>query len=129
MPSMFRSRPLRQPRTKPKLLYKESPRERGYSAAWDRFSCNFRQRKPFCAFCEQVGRLRFADVVDHKLPISMGGELLDHDNTHGLCSFHHNGLKAKLEAYAVATGQRHCLVEWCDRPDSRPKGMRHANAG
>lgn len=119
MPRMFRSRPPQHPQIGPKPL--ESPRLRGYSSAWDRYSLNYRQRKPFCAFCEQEGDLRFCDVVDHKLPLGHGGALLDPDNTHGLCRSHHEGLKTKLEAYAVETGQLHRLVEWCDKPKMRPR--------
>lgn len=124
MPAMFRSRPQRLPQTRPKPLYRDSPRDRGYSAAWDRFSANWRQRKPFCEACKQAGRLRFCEVVDHKLPLHHGGDLLDPDNTWSLCHYHHNGLKAQLEAAAVKTQQLDKLVEWCDNPESRPARLR-----
>lgn len=118
----FRQSPLKQRRTKPKPLFRDSPRERGYNAGWDRFSIRYRARNPFCAVCMEKGRLTFCDVVDHKLPLKQGGGLLDPDNVWGLCSVHHSW-KGRLEAYAEATGQVDKLVEWCDTPDRRPARM------
>ena len=124
MVTMFRSRPQRQPRTRPKPLFRGNSWDRGYAEGWKPFSANYRQRNPFCAACFQKGRLRFCDVVDHKLPIAHGGALLDPDNVWSLCHYHHNGLKAQLEAIAIKTGRLDMLVGWCNDPASRPSRLR-----
>lgn len=119
MVSMFRSAPPKHRRIKPKPLFRESPRDRGYDSRWDRFSLSYRKKEPFCAICREKGRFVFCDVVDHKLPLRQGGEVLNPQNVWGLCTAHHSW-KGRLEAYAEATGQVHLLAQWCDRPETRP---------
>jgi 5-methylcytosine-specific restriction endonuclease McrA len=118
MPQIFRSRSASRPRAfiRPKRV---SPRQRGYSARWDRISKAYRRENPFCAWCEQVGRLRVVAVVDHKVPVAHGGEMFDPQNWWGLCLSHH-GLKAEMEGYARQHGQIDRLAIWCDDPTSRP---------
>lgn len=100
---------------------RSSPRERGYSAAWDRLSTRWRREHPFCAFCEQEGRIRFCDVVDHIIPVADGGPLLDRCNLQSLCNSHHNGLKRQLEERAREIGRLAELPLWCADPASRPR--------
>ena len=97
------------------------PRERGYDARWDRISAAHRRRNPFCAECERKGRLTFVDVVDHKIPVADGGPIHDPANHWSLCRGCHAGVKADLERIAHASGQVHRLIEWCDRPETRPQ--------
>lgn len=97
-----------------------SPRQRGYDGRWDRASRDYRRRHPFCAWCEQCDQLRFADVVDHKIPITDGGAMFAPTNWWGLCHLHH-GVKASMEAFARQTEQIDRLPLWCDDPQSRPR--------
>lgn len=85
---------------------------------------NWRRRYPFCVVCQRNKRLKFCDVVDHKLPLRHGGELLDPANVWSICGYHHNGWKAKLEAYAASTGQLDRLIEWCDSPETLPTKLK-----
>ena len=96
-----------------------SPRERGYSSRWDRASEQHRRKHPFCIWCEQEGRLEFAKVVDHKIPIADGGAMFDPSNWWGLCIRHH-GLKGSMEIHARQIGQLDRLPLWCDDPSARP---------
>ena len=45
-----------------------SPRQRGYDSKWDRARRAFLAAHPFCAACEQRGKLHPATVVDHIEP-------------------------------------------------------------
>jgi 5-methylcytosine-specific restriction endonuclease McrA len=107
---------------------RSSPRERGYDALWDRKADSYRRKHPFCARCEQIGRVRFARVVDHKYPVQDGGEVhCNLDGVWGLC-FQCHGWKQNLELYARKTGQMERIVEWCDNPASRPFNRGDINA-
>lgn len=102
---------------------RESPRARGYDSRWDRMSAAHRRRDPFCAWCRQEGRIEFARLVDHKMPVADGGPMYDPANHWGLCQ-HHHGLKAEMEAYARARASLHLLQLWCDDPEARPERFR-----
>ena len=41
---------------------------RGYGGRWQRARLLFLQANPLCVFCERVGRVELASVVDHILP-------------------------------------------------------------
>ncbi|MGV6872542.1 HNH endonuclease [Pseudochelatococcus sp. B33] len=99
---------------------RESPRKRGYDSAWDRLSRQYREENPFCEMCDQAGRIRFCDVVDHMYPVADGGPVHDRSNLWSLCYHHHHGWKARAEALARRTGRLHRIAEWCREPDSRP---------
>ena len=99
-----------------------SPRIRGYDTLWDRKAKAYRRAHPFCARCEQSGRLRFGDVLDHKYPVVDGGKIhCDEAGVWVLCTRCH-GWKQNLEAFARRTRQMEQIVEWCDNPASRPRG-------
>ncbi len=98
---------------------RESPRARGYGSQWDRLSARIRRRQPFCRWCDQEGRLEFAALVDHKMPVADGGAFYDEQNLWPICLAHH-GRKAEMEQFARKTGQLHLLPLWCDSPDERP---------
>ena len=50
---------------------------------------NSRPDAPLCVHCEQAGRLRQAQVVDHIVPVNQGGED-EPDNWQPLCTECHN---------------------------------------
>lgn len=93
---------------------------RGYDHLWRKISERHRRKHPFCVMCEQEGRQRLADAVDHKIPIDDGGDRLRAENHWSICDFHHNGLKRQLEIYARERGLIYLLPIWCDDPSERP---------
>jgi 5-methylcytosine-specific restriction endonuclease McrA len=122
-------RPLMAPRRKPavqeisKRQERSSPRLRGYDSKWDRLSAAFRRRNPLCAWCDQIGRVTVADLVDHKMPVADGGPIYDETNLWSVCLPHH-GIKAEMENYARQRGELHKLRIWCDEPAERPARFR-----
>ncbi len=121
MPRIFRSKPQTLRIVRPK---EPGPRAKGYSSRWDRYSAAFRRRNPFCARCLERGRMTLivtggTGVVDHKHPVSNGGDFWDPANHWQLCDACH-GWKARLEQHARETGQMDKIRLWCDDPTTRP---------
>ena len=67
-----------------------------HSTEWKHKRRNFLIEHPFCEECYRNGRLTKATLVDHIVPISQGGSLLDDNNLQALCSSCH-GRKSILE--------------------------------
>lgn len=64
-------------------------------------------------------------VADHVLPAHEFPKLrYTRSNLVGLCAFHHDSTKAKLEAYARKHGCLAMLVQWVWDPMSRPGHLR-----
>ena len=99
---------------------------RGYDHLWRKTSERYRQKHPFCRFCEQVGRQRFCDDVDHKIPIEDGGDRLKLENLQPICRPCHNRIKKPMDAYARERGLIYLLPLWCDDPAERPNRFRGA---
>lgn len=60
------------------------------SPAWRRLSRAYRQEHPLCELCSKRGVIRTADMVDHIVPIRLGGESMDWNNCQSLCHKCHN---------------------------------------
>lgn len=72
-------------------------RSRGYDAAWDKLSREWRRRFPVCgqridghryadhSRCTRDSRIVAAECVDHIVPIKAGGARLDPRNLQSLC--------------------------------------------
>ncbi len=60
-----------------------------HSHAWKKKRQDFLIEHPFCEQCRRQGRLTKATVVDHIIPIRMGGSLLDDENLQALCASCH----------------------------------------
>lgn len=56
-----------------------------HSSAWRKKRADYLIEHPFCVECNKRGRLTKAVVVDHIIPIRMGGELLEDSNLQALC--------------------------------------------
>lgn len=114
-----------QPSTAPKITVSEgfrgSPRERGYSARWDRLSLAYRRANPFCAEAVRCGHDDvMADLVDHILPAADFPHLrLEWSNLQSASRIFH-GRKTALEEYARRTGQMMLLPQWMQHPETRP---------
>jgi 5-methylcytosine-specific restriction protein A len=82
--------------------------DRLYStAAWKRLRKAHLARYPMCRGCEAMGRLTFANTVDHVVPVSAGGPALPgHDGLHSYCGPCHSAKTARgVEAGAVRTSK------------------------
>jgi len=60
------------------------------STEWRRIRRNYITRFPLCVQCQNEGRVKSAEVVDHKIPINKGGDLLNENNFQSLCHVCHN---------------------------------------
>jgi 5-methylcytosine-specific restriction protein A len=70
--------------------------QRGYNAAWRRARLAFLREHPWCVMCEQEGRLRPAEVVDHIVPHKGDWRLFwDQSNWQALCKHHHDSKTAR----------------------------------
>lgn len=78
---------------------------RGYDHLWRKTSERYRRKHPFCRFCEQVGRQRLCDDVDHIIPIDDGGDRLKLENLQPVCRPCHTqaSMFSALPAFAYFT--------------------------
>lgn len=60
-----------------------------HSSMWRKKRANYLIEHPFCVECQRNGKLTKATVVDHIIPIRMGGDLLDESNLQALCTSCH----------------------------------------
>lgn len=60
-----------------------------HTARWRKTSMLFRQEHPLCKTCEANGLVRAAQLVDHIIPISQGGDIYDWNNLQSLCTSCH----------------------------------------
>ncbi len=65
--------------------YRPKAYDRGYDYKWFSISAAYRKAHPFCFRC---GRL--AEMVDHRTPISLGGDNSE-DNLQSMCRMCHAG--------------------------------------
>lgn len=70
---------------------RKNPNRKFYqSSAWRELRAKFIQANPLCAECKKRGIITEARVVDHIVPINMGGAALSEDNLQSLCDRCHN---------------------------------------
>jgi 5-methylcytosine-specific restriction protein A len=93
-PRRLRPAPARKPFASIKPAYerdRESPSKRGYDRAWQRLRRSFLHANPLCLFCDQAGRVKAAEVVDHIEPIRVApSRRLDPTNLRSLCKSCHD---------------------------------------
>tara|TARA_R110000824_G_scaffold249807_1_gene438677 strand:+ start:58 stop:393 length:336 start_codon:yes stop_codon:yes gene_type:complete len=71
--------------------YKVSENHSFYnSKSWRELRKMFISEFPLCAWCEEEGIVKGADIVDHIHEIKNGGEMLDPSNLMSMCLPHHN---------------------------------------
>ena len=90
---------------KPSLWGRETQRDRLYGRRWREARRVYLAAHPLCVFCEQLGRVTAASVVDHVRP-HRGNETLFWavTNWQSLCEPCHNGAKAELEQTGTLRG-------------------------
>lgn len=104
---------IKQPKQENKKA-RPSPRERGYSPRWDRFSVYMRQKYPVCQCCDR----NFSAVVDHIIPKSQGGQDTE-IACWALCKECHDRKTAKFDGGSGRTVSR----IYCGKHSHNPKHM------
>ena len=84
------------PKTRTNKGYQGSGDKLYQSKQWKDFRKNYLTGKPLCRICESKGITRMATVLDHKTPISKGGQVWDERNLQGLCKSC-NAIKTALD--------------------------------
>ena len=74
-----------------------------HSHAWKKKRADFLIEHPFCEECRRQGRLTKATLVDHIIPIGMGGPTFDDENLQALCASCH-GKKSIIEGSRFGKG-------------------------
>lgn len=105
------------PRQPPRVGARKRPKQ------WDQVSTITRNTEPLCRLCLAVGRVTPAVCVDHIVPITQGGALLDPQNLQPLCAdcharktAHENATRdAKIGRYDTAI-VIHCGPPLSDAP-------------
>lgn len=60
------------------------------SRRWQAVRKNHLNSNPFCVICKAQNIDKMAQILDHKIPVSKGGDFWDSSNHQGLCVSHHN---------------------------------------
>ena len=80
---------------------KQSAASKGYGHKWRVARSAYLQANPLCVYCQRVGIVTAADVVDHITPHRGDMSLFwRRSNWQSMCSTCHNGTKAKEERAA-----------------------------
>lgn len=75
-----------------------SSTKRGYGSRWQKTRKGYFNKHPLCVFCERIGFVTQATVLDHIKPHKGDKKVFwTRDNWQGLCKHHHDSDKAKLE--------------------------------
>jgi 5-methylcytosine-specific restriction enzyme A len=76
-----------------------------HSRRWNEHSRAFLRRHPLCRYCEELGRLTIATVVDHIVPHKEDRALFwDSDNWQSLCKPCHDSVKQREEKTGARVG-------------------------
>ena len=78
--------------------YRGTAHKRGYGHGWRQARAVFLVEHPMCAYCDRMGRVTAATVVDHIIPHKGNADLFwDRDNWQALCKPCHDSVKAQEE--------------------------------
>ena len=80
-------------------------RDQLYGRKWRKARKIYLSLNPLCKFCEQEGIIRPAMEVDHIERHKGDPQLFwDESNWQGLCTFHHQSTKARMERSGITIG-------------------------
>jgi len=65
-----------------------------YGRRWEKIRAAYLSENPLCEICKDNGKLKAADLVHHKIKLSIGGTN-DYDNLQSLCQECHSRLHAE----------------------------------
>lgn len=78
---------------------KKSAGQRGYDYRWQQARAVFLREHPLCCFCQRLGLVVAAKVVDHVTPHEGDQSLFwNRSNWQGLCATCHSSTKQRQEA-------------------------------
>ncbi|CUR73972.1 HNH endonuclease [Achromobacter xylosoxidans] len=84
---------------------KKTSAQRGYDYRWQQARAAYLREHPLCCFCQRLGLVVAATVVDHIIPHEGDQSLFwNRSNWQGLCASCHSGTKQRQEA-AEARGR------------------------
>lgn len=75
----------------PRPDYRPSAHKRGYTARWRKYRKFYLTTHPLCVYCNKMGMIRTATVVDHIIPHKGDMGLFWQESNHqSLCKCHHD---------------------------------------
>lgn len=75
----------------PQHMPRESANQRGYTYRWQKARAGWLRAHPLCVHCEQEGKVRAGNEVDHIIPHRGDMDLFwDNSNWQTLCKTHHS---------------------------------------
>lgn len=78
---------------------KKTAAQRGYDYRWQQARAAYLREHPLCCFCQRLGLVVAATVVDHVTPHEGDHSLFwNRSNWQALCASCHSGTKQRLEA-------------------------------
>ncbi|GAB3327839.1 hypothetical protein GCM10027299_29020 [Larkinella ripae] len=91
MPTVSKIRRPWEPEPKPKNESRGGNKETQFyrRAPWRRLRAYILKKEPYCRECLKEKTFTVATIVDHIVPINMGGAALDPDNCQPICERHH----------------------------------------
>ena len=79
--------------------------QRGYGYRWQQASKGFLRSHPLCVYCERLGKVTAATLVDHIIPHRGDMTLFwDRGNWQPLCKACHDSVKSREERSGVVIG-------------------------
>jgi len=72
-----------------------SAQQRGYDSHWHKYRNVYLSEHPLCVMCQQAGRVTPAEIIDHIIPLDMGGDKWANKNLQALCRSHHTEKTAR----------------------------------
>lgn len=73
------------------------------SRVWRKARRRFLDKNPLCVVCYENDIVSVADVVDHIVPVNMGGEKLEESNFQSMCTSCHNAKSARENGRGMAS--------------------------
>lgn len=116
-------------------MKRPSPRQRGYTPAWDKAAKAHLARHPLCAYCEARGKVTAAVCVDHMIPHRNDKALFwDTSNWRSACAACHSAKTFGGEKIKGADRHGYSIDPsdpWCREPATaaNQKSLRAADNG
>lgn len=84
---------------------RKSSAQRGYGYRWQKYREHFLREHPLCVYCERLGKVTPATVVDHKVPHRGDkGLFWEPENHQALCKHCHDSVKKAEESGGLVKG-------------------------